>query len=472
MRTTTVLWLTSAAMLAGLVGVGIVQSADLPSAHPPLTKFSKVSELVKDKCMACHTRDYDLPFYASIPGIKQIIEKDYTDGLRAMDLRLELTETAKGNPISEVVLAKMEWVVQNSTMPPAKFTAVNWGSRLSDADKVAILDWVKTSRANHYATGSAVAARSNEPLQPLPDALPVDAKKVTVGEKLFNDKRLSGDDTVSCASCHELGKGGTDNARFASGVREQKGDVNAPTVFNAVFHTRQFWDGRSADLQEQAGGPPFNPIEMDSKDWDQVITKLEMDKALTDEFKAAYPDGWNGKNITDAIAEYEMTLITPNSRFDQWLKGNKDALNPKEIEGYERFKAYRCASCHVGKAMGGQSFEFVNLKGDYFADRAKRLQVAGMDTKMLGSDAGLNNFTKKAEDMHKFKVPTLRNIELTHPYMHDGTVTTLDESVRLMGVYLSGMDLPQKDRDSVVLFLRTLTGEHLGKKLEGQPATK
>lgn len=422
--------------------------------------------------MACHTRGYDLPFYAAFPGIKHIIEKDYTDGLRAMDLRLELTETAKGKPISEVVLAKMEWVVQNNTMPPAKFTAVHWGSRLSDADKTAITDWVTTSRASHYATGTAIAEKANEPLQPLPDKLSVNSKKAALGETLFNDKRLSGDNTVSCATCHELGKGGTDQARFAKGVREQEGDVNAPTVFNAVFHTRQFWDGRAADLQEQAGGPPFNPIEMDSKDWDQVIAKLAQDTALTEAFTAVYPDGWNGNNITDAIAEYEMTLITPNSAFDQWLKGKKYALNQNEINGYQRFKAYRCAACHVGKAVGGQSFEYVNLKKDYFADRTKRLLAENKDPKMLGSDAGLKNFTKNEEDLHKFKVPSLRNIELTLPYMHDGTVISLDEAVRIMGVNVSGMDIPQNDRDSIVAFLRTLTGQHMGRKLEGVTAAK
>lgn len=471
MKTKNGLWLASVTMGICLVGAGFGQAA-LPEGHPPLTKFSKVAEIVKNKCLACHTRDYDLPFYAAVPGIRQIIEKDYKDGLRAMDLRQELTDAAKGKPISETALAKMEWVVQNNTMPPAKFSAVHWGSRLSDADKAAILDWVKTARANHYATGNAAKDRANEPLQPLPDTLPVDAKKAAVGDTLFNDKRLSGDNTVSCASCHANDKGGTDNAPFATGVRDQKGDINAPTVFNAVFQVRQFWDGRAADLQEQAGGPPFNPIEMDSKDWAQVIAKLEQDKALTDAFKAAYADGWSGNNITDAIAEYEKTLITPDSRFDQWLKGKNDALTPQEVEGYERFKAYRCASCHVGKAVGGQSFEFVDLKADYFADRAKRLQAQGKDPKMLGSDAGLKNFTKNDEDLYKFKVPTLRNIEMTWPYMHDGTVTTLDEAVRIMGVHQSGIDIPQKDRDSIVAFLRTLTGQHEGKQLGGQPVDK
>lgn len=454
------IWLLGAALTL-FAGANIATAAqELPEGHPPLSKFSKVSEIMQDKCMACHTSNYQLPFYAKIPGIKEIIEKDYKDGLRAMDLNTEFTESAKGKPVSEVVLAKMEWVIQNNTMPPAKFTAVHWSSRLTDADKKNILDWVKTSRANHFATKLNSKDKANEPLQALPKSIPTDAKKVALGDKLFNDKRLSGDDTLSCASCHALDKAGTDNLRFAEGVRKQFGDINAPTVFNAAFNVKQFWNGRAADLQEQAGGPPFNPIEMDSKDWAQVIAKLQQDAALTAAFTAVYPTGWTGDNITDAIAEYEKTLITPNSRFDKWLMGDNKALSANEVEGYNRFKAYRCASCHVGKSIGGQSFEYMDLKKDYFADRGNP----------LGSDVGLKDFTKVDSDLHKFKVPNLRNIELTAPYLHDGTVTNLDEAVRIMGVYLSGMDIPKGDRDLIVAFLRTLTGEHKGMPVQGTVA--
>ena len=429
---------------------------------PQMEKFSKVSDIVLDKCMACHSRDYDLPFYAKIPGIKSIIEKDFNDGLRAMDLNAELVEAAKDKPVSEATLAKMEWVILNETMPPAKFTAVHWGSRVSSEDEKVILDWVKETRAAHYATGLASPARANEPLQPLPDKLPVDAAKAALGEKLFSDKRLSGDNTLSCASCHSYDKAGTDNSRFSEGIRGQFGDINAPTTFNAVFNVKQFWNGRAADLQEQAGGPPMNPIEMGSKDWHEIIAKLADDAEFTAAFKAVFADGWTGANITDAIAEHEKTLITPNSRFDKWLKGDDSAITKAEQEGYERFKQYRCSSCHVGKSVGGQSFEYMDLKKDYFADRGNP----------LGSDEGLKGFTGKAEDLHRFKVPNLRNVELTAPYMHDGTVTTLDEAVRIMGVYLSGMDIPQGDRDLIVGFLRTLTGEWNGKPLGGTPVEK
>ncbi len=427
-----------------------------------MEKFSKVSGIVLDKCMACHSRDYDLPFYAKIPGIKEIIEKDFNDGLRAMDLNQELVGVAKDKPVSEPTLAKMEWVIKNETMPPAKFTAVHWGSKITAEDRKTILEWVAENRAAHYATGLASKENANEPLQPLPDKILYDSKKVVLGEKLFKDKRLSSDNTVACESCHAFDKAGTDNKRFSEGVRAQLGDINAPTVFNAAFNIKQFWNGRAADLQEQAGGPPLNPIEMASKDWNEIIAKLQQDEVLTNEFKMVYPDGWTDNNITNAIAEYEKTLITPNSRFDKWLKGDKKVLTDEEIQGYERFKQYRCSSCHVGQAVGGQSFEYMDLKKDYFADRGNP----------LGSDAGLQGFTGKDQDLHKFKVPTLRNIEMTWPYMHDGTVQTLDEAVRIMGIYLSGMDIPESDRKLIVAFLRTLTGEWNGELVKGTPVNQ
>ncbi|WP_303949450.1 cytochrome c peroxidase [Desulfovibrio piger] len=424
-------------------------------------KFASVSGIVQDKCMACHSRGYDLPFYAKVPGIRGIIEKDYRDGIRALDLNQELVQR-KDRPVGETVLAKMEWVILNDTMPPAKFAVVHWGSRLSDQDKKDILTWVAESRKAHYATDAA-PEHANEPIQPIPRRLPVDEAKVALGKALFNDARLSADSTVACATCHAMDKAGTDNGRFSEGIRKQLGDVNAPTTFNAVFNFVQFWDGRAADLQEQAGGPPLNPIEMGSRDWDEIVARLAADAALTAKFRAVYPDGWSGRNITDAIAEYEKTLISPDSRFDRWLRGDKSALTAAEAEGYERFKAYRCASCHVGKSMGGQSYEYLDLKKDYFADRGG---------KPLGSDKGRFNASGREEDMHRFKVPNLRNVELTHPYLHDGTVTTLDEAVRIMGVYCSGLDVPQKDRALIVGFLRTLTGRHEGHPVQGEAVAR
>ncbi|MDR1778050.1 MAG: cytochrome-c peroxidase [Desulfovibrio sp.] len=446
----------------GILGITLAgAAAGKAASEPDTSKFSKIAALMKEKCLACHSRDFALPFYARFPGVREIIEKDFNGGLRAMDLNIELVEETM--PVGEAAIAKMEWVVTNNTMPPERFAAAHWGSRLSDAEKEDILEWVKTTRAAHYATGSAAADKANEPLQPLPEMIPVAPEKAALGETLFNDKRLSADNTVACVSCHEPDKARADNLRFPRGIRNQTGDINTPTIYNAAFNIRQFWNGRAADLRAQASWTPFNPLEMGSRNWAEIIAKLAEDEELTARFKAVYPDGWSGEAIVEGIAEYEKTLLTPNSRFDKWLKGQEDALSADEVRGYALFKAYRCASCHVGKTVGGQSFEYMDLKQDYF-DAAKR--------RPLVSDAGLKGVTKKSSDLHKFKVPNLRNVELTAPYLHDGSVNTLDEAVLVMGTYLSGMDIPPGDRLLVVRFLRALTGEFRGGRIAGQIVPK
>jgi cytochrome c peroxidase len=428
-------------------------------------KFAEVAGLLRDKCMHCHTRDYDLPFYANIPGIKGIIEQEYIDGYRALDLSEEFGDRGHDRQVSEVTLAKVEWTTYNETMPPAKFAAVHWDSKISREQRASILHFVEQSRIKYYSSGNVAADKRNEPVQPLPDSLETNPAKVALGKKLYNSVQLSEDDTVSCASCHALDKGGADGRQFSEGIRKQLGSANSPTVFNSAFNVRQFWDGRAADLREQAEGPPLNPLEMGSKSWDQIIAKLCRDKELLRDFLDVYPyswlgdsGGWSAKTITDAIAEYEKTLLTPDSRFDKWLKGDNAAISRNEFEGYQRFKAYRCASCHVGKTLGGQSFEYMDLKKDYFAARGGRYE----------SDEGLAAFSRRAVDRRKFKVPNLRNVELTAPYLHDGTVAELSEAVRIMGTYLVGMEVPPRDVEGIVAFLRSLTGEFEGKLLEGQ----
>ena len=450
------------------VGLGLIMTAGQASAEgaaapqqPSMEMFSKVASVVGDKCMACHSRGYDLPFYAKVPGIKQIIEQDYNDGIRAMDLNVELVKST-GKPVGETVLAKMEYVIENDTMPPAKFALVHWGSRLSADDKKNIMDWAKETRAAHYVTDPA-PAHANEPIQPIPTTVQVDEKKAALGQKLFEDKRLATDSTLACAGCHFYDRGGTDHRKFSLGIRDQEGGANPPTMFNATFNLAQFWDGRATDLANQVFiGPPLDPKEMGNKDWDEIVGRLSQDQALVAEMKAVYADGMTGQNIADAIGEYEKTLITPNSRFDKWLRGDDQAITEDEKKGYERFKAFRCASCHVGKSVGGQSYEFIDLKKDYFADRKGQ--------EPLGSDNGRFNVTKKEEDKHRIKVPNLRNIEMTSPYLHDGSADSLDEAVRIMGVYCAGLPVPEGDRNLIVGFLRTLTGEH--PKLSGAKVEK
>lgn len=309
--------------------------------------------------------------------------------------------------------------------------------------------------ASVAALSGAALAQNDEPIKPIPPMPSLDKRKVELGDRLFHDKRLSKDNSLSCAGCHNLARGGVDGLATSVGIGGAKGPINAPTVFNSSLNFRQFWDGRAASLEEQAAGPVHNPMEMGS-DWAEVLVKLSRDNELVDRFKALYSDGLQAKNIQDAIAVFERSLTTPNARFDKYLKGDKSALSPVEVRGYQLFKAYGCVACHQGVNMGGNMFQTFGVMGDYFGRR-------GNVTK---ADLGRYNVTKSDTDKHVFKVPSLRNIALTAPYFHDGSAATLNDAVEVMFRYQLGRPAPAEDKEAIVKFLHTLTGEHNGKPLQ------
>ncbi|WP_042292533.1 cytochrome c peroxidase [Paraburkholderia mimosarum] len=403
--------------------------------------------LDRNACYYCHSRKAVLPDYAKLPGIRQLAEHDRRTGLTYFRIDSLYAALESGMPVPEADLAKLETVVSERAMPPKLFRLVHWTTGLSADDRRGLLDWIASQRHSAYATRGVAPEFANEPVQPLPNSLATDTNKVALGKQLFNDARLSADNTISCASCHALSTGGVDGRKVSSGVRGQLGAVNAPTVFNAALNDKQFWDGRAATLQEQAAGPPLNPVEMASTSWSEIIDKLKQDSSLSQRFLAVYPGGWSSENITDAIAEYEMTLLTP-SRFDAYLRGDRHALSSEELRGYQLFKANHCATCHVGKNLGGQSFERMGLAADYFSARGST----------SAADNGRENVTKDSLDRHAFKTPTLRNVELTAPYFHDGSRADLHEAVRDMAKYQVGKQLSDSDVNAIVAFLRTLTG--------------
>lgn len=453
--------LSQAALIAGgVIVVSAIVSPWLIPGSPEIQQLpaNRAEQLVAttlaDKCSECHAPGHAAPsLLNTLSG--GMMERHMRNGLRSFDL------TQK--PYTEVAWAKLEHAISTGAMPPVAFTAVHWGSNLSPQEKSIFLNWIQASRLAQYPNTSAALGFKTEPIQPIPDALPTNPQKVALGEKLFHDKRLSIDNTISCASCHLLTKAGTDNLPVSEGVKGRKGGINAPTVFNAVFHCNQFWDGRAANLEEQAGGPPLNPVEMGyqhPEDWKAIATKLQQDEAFTKEFLAVYPEGYSAKTITNAIAEYEKTLITPNSPFDQFLKGDTNAIGPDAKRGYALFRKYGCQACHVGPAMGGQSFEYADLKDDFFGKR-----------KLTTDDNGRMNFTKAPKDQHKFRVPTLRNIALTWPYMHDASANTLTEAVKkMLDCQIGTPEASSEDIHDMVSFLNTLTGKYQGKPVQGIPA--
>ena len=291
-------------------------------------------------------------------------------------------------------------------------------------------------------------AATTEPILPLPDSADVNMDKVLLGRSLYFDTALSGDGTVACATCHMLEHGGAEPRKTSAGIGGQIGPINSPTVLNSSYNFVQFWDGRAKDLQEQAAGPVENPIEMGTK-WEDVVKRLAKNEEYAATFAKLYEDGITKANTTDAIAEYEKSLITP-SRFDAYLKGDATAITDAEKQGYATFKEVGCTACHSGINVGGAMFQKLGLVKDYFADRG---------TPITDADLGRYNVTKQDYDKYFFKVPTLRNVELTAPYLHDGSQATLEDTVRVMGTYQLGRELTDAQVNSIVTFLKSLTGE-------------
>ena len=443
------LLVAAAAMIVVYRAVNRVPSADLP-------QYERVYEIFDDGgCLSCHSADPKIPFYAKLPVAGKIVMKDIDSGYRAFDIEPFMEALKVDGEVNAVDLAKIEKVVIDDRMPMPKYYLVHWGSSLTDAKRDIVLNWAADERIAMY-DDDLPAARAAEPVRPIDPSVEASPAKVALGYALFHDARLSVDNTVSCASCHDLSTAGVDNHQYSHGVDDQVGGVNAPTVYNAVYNFVQFWDGRAKTLADQAAGPPLNPIEMASESFDQIIAKLAADKDFAKAFNAVYPDGLTEANITDAIEEFERTLVTPDSRFDKWLRGDDSALKADELAGYELFKKYDCATCHAGPNLGGLSYELMGLRADYFADR-------GLE--MTNEDNGRYKETQLERDRHRFKVPGLRNVEHTWPYYHDGTRVTLEEAVRDMGIYQSGVELTDIEIDNISDFLRTLTGEYQGKKI-------
>lgn len=288
--------------------------------------------------------------------------------------------------------------------------------------------------------GMGVAIGS-EPIKPLPQNVVYDRAKAALGKKLFHDPILSVDGTVACVNCHLLENGGDDDRSFSIGIKGQEGDINSPTVFNAVYNFRQFWDGRAKDLKEQAKGPIENPVEM-GHSIHHAIEKLKAHPGYAQTFERLYTDGVTAENMVHAIAEFESALITPNAPFDRYLRGDENAISKDAKKGYKLFKSKGCIVCHHGINIGGNLY---NKFGIYEVSSSSHL--------------GRYNVTKRDEDKFVFKVPTLRNIALTAPYMHDGRAKTMEHAVLIMTQYQLGRHMEKDEIRAIVEFLKTLTGE-------------
>lgn len=280
-------------------------------------------------------------------------------------------------------------------------------------------------------------------ITPLPTSIPYDKEKAMLGKQLYMDTSLSKDGKVSCNTCHDLKRYGVDNEIFsigADGVLDEP--FNSPTTFNSVFNFVQFWDGKAKNLAEQAKNPFINPKEMALKDEAEVVKRVEANAKYKASFDKIYGE-ITMQNITDAIAEFEKTLITPNAPFDRYLNGDENAISSQAKRGWEAFKSNGCVACHQGQNIGGTMYQKIGIFEPYPNQE----------------NLGRYEITKIESDKMVFKVPSLRNVAKTAPYYHDGSIPTLDACVQFMAYYQLGRFLDQQTVDDIVAFLESLTGE-------------
>lgn len=280
------------------------------------------------------------------------------------------------------------------------------------------------------------------PIQPIPRTINIDPQWANLGKALFNSKLLSGDGSISCASCHLIHFGGDDGFPLSIGVNNNTGHRNSPTVLNATFNFRQFWDGRSETLADQVAQPIHNPIEMNSN-WPQIIQKLEKDPWFSKTFKQLSSKGITSETITKAITTFEETLITPDAPIDRFLLGDKDALTQQQQRGFKTFQDIGCITCHQGRNIGGNLYQKIG-------------RINAVPEK-LKDDLGLFTLTQEPEDRHVFKVPSLRNVAETAPYFHNGSVETLEEAVTIMAKAQLAITLSETDKSDLVAFLKSLS---------------
>jgi cytochrome c peroxidase len=303
-------------------------------------------------------------------------------------------------------------------------------------------------------SGSGATMRlGEEPITPIPRDVSLDADEVRLGEILFNDVRLSHGDVVACASCHLVADGGDDNRARSPGADGELLNFNAPTVFNAAFSFRLNWRGNFRTLEEQNETVLLDSHLMNTT-WEELLPKLRADGVYREAFAAVYGGEPAPAHVLDALATFQRSLITPDSRFDRYLRGERDVITPEEERGYQLFKDYGCVACHQGVNVGGNLFQRFGIFHDPFAELPIRT-----------ADLGRFTITGNADDRFVFRVPSLRNVAVTAPYFHDGRAKTLEQAIEEMARSQLGRVLSEQEIELIAGFLRTLTGEYRGRPL-------
>jgi len=426
----------------------------LVNTIPPAgtSKESQATAIFEDaSCMTCHGQNIQTPFYSDLPLIAPLLKNERKKGFQRFNMEDAWSMIKDGEAINETDLAKIEMeTVILRTMPPKKHYLIHWGSSITPAKQTILKNWFNYHREKFYPNELSAESFKHESIRPIQNVLSVNKKKVALGKKLFHDIRLSSDNTLSCASCHNPKTGGANNRQFAESVNKHMGNINTPTVFNAYFNALQSWNGEAISMEKFIEQHITNPTITGYSSITPIIRKLEENNDIKNSFGKLYDNGITKATIADAITEFVKTLHTPNCSFDRYLKGDAYAINKKEIFGYELFKSHKCATCHTGINLGGLTRERMGVHKDYFKDRGWELTE---------EDMGYFNHTADEYDRHRFKVSGLRNVAQTKPYFHDGSQQSLYDAVKIMGIYQAGRNINDEEIKAIVAFLETLTGE-------------
>jgi cytochrome c peroxidase len=294
----------------------------------------------------------------------------------------------------------------------------------------------------------------SEYIRPIPESLNLNPAKVALGKKLFNDTLLSGDNTASCATCHPLQNGGEDGKLHPVSSQIKDGMINTPTIFNCAFNFRFDWNGDHRTLEQQIEAEILHPYRMNIT-WETLLARLKTDNGYANSFETINQDGITKGAVIDAISAFTKSLITPDSRFDKYLRGDDNALTAEELQGYETFINFGCATCHQGINVGGNMYHRLGVFSNYYA---------GQDNP-APADLGRFSVTGNEEDRYMFRVPSLRNVALTAPYLHNGSIATLAETIRIKANIQLGRTIPEEDIKRIITFLNTLTGQYQGHTL-------
>jgi cytochrome c peroxidase len=332
---------------------------------------------------------------------------------------------------------------------------IEWATVLVGAMALAIVPAQVRSGIDDKDRSSAPFG--DEPITPIPLTTNLDPAKVRLGERLFHDVRLSHDNILACATCHRLAEGGDDGLALSRGWGGKQLGFNSPTVFNATLRFRLNWRGNFRSLDALIEAVLLNPRLMNTS-WDELLSKLRADADYRKAFGAIDPGGPKPAHVLDAIAAYHRSLLTPNARFDQYLRGQRDAITDEEKRGYHLFKSYGCIACHQGVNVGGNLFQKFGVFQDPLSS----------EESVTEADLGRFTITHDDQDRHVFRVPSLRNVAVTAPYFHDGRTPTLEQAVGIMAKAQLGRILSRQDIGLIVQFLHTLTGEYQGRSLASQ----